>query len=50
MSARPSQMTGSGRESLPDVWEWSRGPLGCPGVVRRLSRMSGGPSRMFGSG
>ena len=29
-------------EALLDVWEWSGGPLGCPGVVRR-------PSQMFGS-
>ena len=43
-------MSGSGRESLEDVREWSGGlpgcpgvvhrPQGCPGVVRRRSRMS----------
>ena len=37
------RMFGSGREALPDVWEWSGCPPGCPSVVRR-------PSRMFGSG
>ena len=50
---RPSQMSWSGREALPVVWEcwealhnvleWSGGPPGCPGVVER-------PFRMFGSG
>ena len=34
-------MTGSGRESLTDVREWSGGPPGCLGVVERPSRMSG---------
>ena len=34
-------MSGSGRESLPDVLEWSGGPPGCPGVVGKTSRMSG---------
>ena len=49
----PSQMSGSGREALPDVREWSGGPPRCPGEVGRLSRMSWkgrGPSRMSGSG
>ena len=48
MSRITSRMPGSGREALPDVREWSggplgcpEGPLGCPGVVRRPSRMSG---------
>ena len=36
-------MFDSGREALPDVWEWSGGPPGCLGV-------DGGPSRMSGSG
>ena len=36
-------MSGSGREALPDVIEWSRGPPVCP-------RVSGRPSRMSGSG
>ena len=27
-------MSGNGRESLPDVREWSGGPHGCPGVAR----------------
>ena len=45
-------MSGSGRDDLPDVREWSveppdfrewtGGPLGCPGVVGRPSRMSRG--------
>ena len=63
-------MPGSGRETLPnvrkdlmDIQEWSVGPPRCPGVVGRLSRMSGNsreaclmsgvderPSRMSGSG
>ena len=36
-------MSGSGREysgGLPDVREWSVGPLKCTGVVGRPSRMS----------
>ena len=40
MSGRPSRMSMSGREALPNVREWSRGPTGCAGVVGRLSRMS----------
>ena len=34
-------MSGSGRVSLPDVWERSGGPPGCPGVVGKPSRMTG---------
>ena len=41
-------MSGSGPDTLPDVWkdlpdvrEWSGGRPGCPGVVGRLSWMSG---------
>ena len=51
MSGWPSRLSGSGREALPDVSVWSRGPPnvkewseglpGCPGVVGRPSRMSG---------
>ena len=44
----PSRKIGSGlealldvREALPDVWEWSRDPPGCPVVVGRPLRMSG---------
>ena len=33
-------MSGSGREALQDVMEWSGGHPGCPGVVGRPSRMS----------
>ena len=34
-------MSGSVREVLPDVEEWSRGRRRCLGVVGRPSRMSG---------
>ena len=34
-------MSGSDREGMPDVWEWSVGPRGCPGVVGMSSGMSG---------
>ena len=50
---RPSRMSGSGRDALPDVWEWSGCPPGCPGVVEMPLRMSGmarRPSRMSESG
>ena len=30
----------SGRVALTDVWEWSGGPPGCPGVVRMSSQMT----------
>ena len=43
MVESPSRMSGSGREVIPDVHEWSGVPPGCPGVV-------GNPSRMFGKG
>ena len=33
-------MSGSGREALTDVREWSGVPPGCPGVVVRTTRMS----------
>ena len=33
-------MSVSGREALPDVWQWLGVPLRCPGVVGRPSRMS----------
>ena len=36
-------MFGSCREAIPNVREWTGGPLGCPGVV-------GIPSLIFGSG
>ena len=35
-----TQMSGSGREALPDVWDWSGGPPVCPVVLRWHSRMS----------
>ena len=34
-------MSGSGRDVLPDVYEWSGIPPGCLGVVERPFRMSG---------
>ena len=37
---RHSRISGSGREVLPDVWEWSGGPPGFLGVVRMPSQMS----------
>ena len=37
---RPFRMFGSVREALPDVWEWTGGPSGCPGVVGSPSWMS----------
>ena len=50
-------MSGNGRESLPyvqewlgglpDVWELSGGHPGCPGVVRRTSRMRGSGREFF---
>ena len=49
---RLSRMSGSGREDLPNVREWSGGPSGYPGVVRRPSLMTGSvgrPSLMTGS-
>ena len=33
-------MSGSGLEVLPDVWEWTGAPLGCPGVIGRTSQIS----------
>ena len=47
---RPSRMSGSGREALSHVQEWSGGPSGSSGVVGRPSRMCGRPSRLTGSG
>ena len=37
---RTFQMSGSGQETLPDVWELSGCPPKCPGVVESISRMS----------
>ena len=34
-------MSGSSREALQDVWEWSGCPSGCTAVVGRPSRLSG---------
>ena len=53
MSGRPSQMSGSGREAVPDVREWSKDYLECLRVVKRPTQMSKSgrrPSRMSGSG
>ena len=51
MSGMISQMSRSGRETLPDVWEWWESlpdvrewlgdPSGCLALVGRLSRLSG---------
>ena len=38
-------MSGSGREVLPNVREWSGGPPRCPGVVERSSWMFGSDGR-----
>ena len=38
---KPSRMSWSGRETLPDVREWLRVPPECPGMVGRPYRMSG---------
>ena len=43
-------MSGRGRQVLPNVREWSGGPLGLTIVVGKTSRVIGRPSRMFGSG
>ena len=40
-------MSGSGREDLLDVWEWSGGPPGCPRVGGRISWMSGNGQEAF---
>ena len=34
-------MSGSGREGIPNVRQWSEGPPRCLGVVGRPSQMSG---------
>ena len=41
MVKKPSRMSSSGREALPNDQEWLGGPPGCPGVVGKPSRMSG---------
>ena len=38
---RPSQMSGRGRDALPEVREWLRVPPECLQVVERPSRLSG---------
>ena len=38
---RPFWMSGSGRDALMDVREWTKDSLGCPGVNGRASRMFG---------
>ena len=44
-----SRMSGSGRETPPDDWEWSGGLPGCPRVVKSLSRKFGRPSGCTGA-
>ena len=41
MSVTPFRMSGNSQESLPDLWEWSGGPPGSPGVVVKPSLISG---------
>ena len=51
-SWKSSRMSESGRETYPDIREWSGCPPGCPAVVGRPSWMSlrgGRPFRMSGS-
>ena len=36
--AKPSRMSGCGREAFPDVQKWSGDHSGCPGMVGRPSR------------
>ena len=43
-------MSGSGREAVPDVREWSVGPPGFFSVVGKTSLVIGRRSQMFGSG
>ena len=33
-------MSTSGQETPPNIWQWSGGPTGSPGVVERPSRVS----------
>ena len=40
-------MSGSGREVLPEVWEYSEGPPGSPGVVERSSWKSGSSRKIL---
>ena len=54
---RPSRISGSGREALPnslkahpDVQEWSGCPSGRSGVPPECPGVVGRPSRMLGSG
>ena len=46
MSVNGREALLEGREALRDVWDWLGGPSGCPGVVRRPSRMVGRLSQM----
>ena len=41
-------MSGRGWDVLPDVWEWSRGPLGCLGALPDVREKSGCPPRCLG--
>ena len=44
---RPFRMSGSGRDSLPDVLEWPGFPPGCPAIVGRPSQMCGRSREML---
>ena len=45
---RPSQMSGSGREALPNVREWLGNPPGCPGSLHGCLGVVGSPSQKLG--
>ena len=50
---RPSQRSGSSRETLPEVWKWSGDPPGGPEVVRdhpEGEKLVGRPTQWYGSG
>ena len=46
---RPSQRAGSGREAVPESWEWLGGPPRGLGVVGTHSRRVGRPCLRAGS-
>ena len=50
MSWRPSWMSESGQETLPDVWDWSGDLSKCPGGSPECLGVVGRPFRMSKSG
>ena len=44
---KPSLLSGSGLETLPEVWKWSRDLPEVPEVVGRTSRRSGSGRKIF---